>query len=115
MYGHIQVPRRGAPHPGLPLPRQPNALSVLATRWYPHIDGAGTRGDAGAFALVAGVLDDRAAPAAIGASLGKTECALVAVDAPRAVTGGAHLGAGARPRPAARAVGARRRAGQPQR
>src|ERR1700744_6357957 len=115
MHGHIQVTRRGTPQPGLTLPGQPNALSVLDARRYPHVDGAGTRCDAGAFALLAGVLDDRAAPPAIGAGLGKAECALVAVDYARAVTGGAPLGAGARPRPAAMAVGARRRAGQPQR
>src|SRR4030088_2331606 len=115
MHGHIQVTGRGSAQPGLTLAGQPNTLSVLDTRRYPHVDGAGTRRDSGAFALVAGVLDDRAAPPAVGARLGKAECALIPVDHTGAVARRTHLRAGTRSRAAAVAVRAGRRAGQAQR
>src|SRR6201996_2070419 len=115
MHRHVQVARGGAAQPGLALPRQPNALPVFDTRGNPHVDGAGAGGDAGALALVAGVLDDRAAAPAIRAGLGETERALVAVDHAGAVASGTHLRAGARARATAMAIGARGRAGQPQR
>src|ERR1700722_12781606 len=114
MHGHVQVTRRGATQPGLTLPGQPDPLSVFDTRRDPHIDRAGAGGDTGAFALVARVLDDRAAAAALSAGFGEAERALVAADHPGTVTGRAHLRAGARARAAAMAIGARRRTGQPQ-
>src|SRR5262249_27569464 len=101
--------------PGLALPGQPDPLSVLDTGGDPHVDGARPRGHAGAFALVAGLLDDRAAAPAIGAGLREAERALVSVDHTGTVAGGADLRAGARARAAAMTIGARRRAGQPQR
>ena len=115
MHGDIQVARRGAPQPGLALAGQPDALAVLDARRDPHVDGAGPGGDTGAPAFVAGMLDDRAAATTVGARFGEPERALVAVDHPGAVTGRADLRAGAGARPAAVAVGARRRAGEPQR
>src|SRR6202012_4494172 len=115
MHRHVQVTRRRTAQPGFTLPGQPNALPVFDTRRNAHIDGAGAGGDSGAFALLAGVLDDRAATPAIGARLGEPERALVAVDDAGAVTGGADLRAVPRPPATAVAVGARRRTGQPQR
>src|SRR5436305_627433 len=115
MHGHIQVARRRAAQPGLALAGQPDPLSVLDTGRDPHVDGARAGGYAGAFAFVAGVLDDRAAAPAVRAGFGEAERALIAVDHARAVTAGADLRAGARARAAAMAIGARRGAGQPQR
>src|SRR5271166_279465 len=115
MHGHVQITRRSAAQAGLALPGQPDPLSVFDAGRDPHVDGAGAGGDTGALALVAGVLNDRAAPPAVGARFGETERTLVAVDHTRAVARRTHLRAGARPRATAMAVGARRRAGQPQR
>src|SRR6201995_2931825 len=115
MHRHVQVTRRGTAQPGLALPGQPNPLSVFDSGRDSHVDGAGAGSDAGAFALVAGVLDDRTAAPAIGARFRESERPLVAADHAGAVTGGAHLRAGARPRPAPMAIRAWRRAGQPQR
>src|SRR5690606_18501565 len=106
---------RRAAQARLALPGQPDALTVLDTGGNPHVDGAGPGGDAGAPAFLAGMLDDRAATTTLGAGFGETESALVAADHAGAVTARAHLRAGARPCTAAVAVGARRRAGQPQR
>ena len=115
MHGDVQVARRRTAQPGFALAGQPDALTVLDARRDPDVDGAGAGGHAGALALVARVLDDRAAAPALGARLGEAERTLVAVDHARAVAVRAHLRAGARTRAAAMAVGARRRAGQPQR
>src|SRR5262245_22932587 len=61
------------------------------------------------------MLDDRAATAAFGARFGETERALVAADDAGSVAVRTHLRAGARTCPAAMAIRARRRAGEPQR
>src|ERR1700759_2321964 len=111
----IEVARRRTAQARFALARQPDPLAVFHTRWNPHVDRTTAGGDAGALALVAGVLDDRPAAAALGARLGNPESALIAVDYARAVTRRADLRAGARARSAAMAVGARRRTGQPQR
>ena len=115
MHGDIEVTGGRTAQPRFALAGQTDALAVLDTRWDSHVDGATASGDAGAPAFVAGVLDDRAAPAAVRAGLGESERALVAGDHAGSVAGGAHLGAGSRPGSAAVAVGARSRAGQPQR
>src|SRR5215472_15235317 len=115
MHRHVEVARRRTAQPGLALAGQPDPLAILDTGRDPHIDGAGAGGHAGAFALVARVLDDRAAAPAIGAGFGEAERALVAVDHSGAVAARTHLRAGARTRAAAMTVGAWRRAGQPQR
>src|SRR6185437_6193614 len=85
VHRHVQVARRGAAQPGLTLPGQPDPLSVFDTGRDTHVDRASAGGDARAFALLAGVLDDRAAAAAFGARFGEAERALVAVDHARAV------------------------------
>src|SRR5262249_31927900 len=113
--GHIEVAGRRTAQTGLALTGEPDPLSVLDARRDPHVDGAGAGSDARAVSLVAGVLDDRAAAPALGARFGESERALVAVDDARTVAVRAHLRARAGPRPAAMTVGARRRAGQPQR
>src|SRR6478609_4759767 len=115
MYRHVQVTRRGSAQTGLALPCQPDPLAVLDTRRDPDIDGAGAGGDAGAVTLVARMLDDRTAATAFGAGFGEPERALVAADDTGAVAGRADLRAGARACPAAMAIRAWRRAGQPQR
>ncbi len=115
MHGDVEVARRRTAQPGLTLAREPNALPVFDTRGDAHVDGARSGGDAGPPAFVTRVLDDGTAAAAFGARFGEPERALVAVDDAGAVTAGADLRAGTRPGPAAVAVGARRRAGEPQR
>src|SRR5260370_11305794 len=115
MHRHVTVRRWSTADPGLALRGQPDPLSILNARRDPHVDGAGAGGDSGAFALVAGVLDDRAAAPAFGAGFGESERALIAADHTGTVAVGAHLRAGARACSAAMAIGARRRAGQPQR
>src|ERR1700739_5182803 len=99
MNRHIQVTRRCTAQPGLALSGRPDPLSVLDTGRDPHVDGAGAGGHAGALALVAGVLDDRAAAPAVGAWFGETERALVAADHTGAVARRTHLRAGTRLRP----------------
>src|SRR6202034_1947700 len=113
--GDVQISRRSAAQSRFTLTGQPDPLPVLHARGYPDVDGAGSRRDTGALAFIAGVLDDRPAAAALGRRLGEAESPLIAVDYARAVTRRADLRAGARPGSAAMAVGARRRAGQPQR
>src|ERR1700739_3638336 len=96
MNRHIQVTRRCTAQPGLALSGRPDPLSVLDAGRDPHVDGAGAGRHAGALALVAGVLDDRAGAPAIGAGFGEAERALVAVDHAGAVASGTNLRAGAR-------------------
>src|ERR1700730_10418000 len=115
MHGDIQVARRSAAQSGFALTGQPDPLPVFHARGYPDVDGSGAGGDTGSLAFLAGMLDDRPAAAALGARLGEAESALITVDYARAVTRRADLRAGARPGSAAMTVGARRRAGQPQR
>src|ERR1700756_1677650 len=105
MHRHVQIARRCASKPCLALTGQPDALTVLHARGYPHVDGPAARGHAGAFALGARVLDDRARAAAVGARLRESESTLVAADHAGAVARRAHLRARARPRAAAVTIG----------
>src|ERR1700738_4364694 len=115
MHGDVQVARRRPPQPCLALTGQPDALPVLHAGRYPDVYRAGAGSRPGAFALGAGVLDDRAGAPAVGARFGEPERALVAVDHARSVARAAHLRAGARACTAAMTVGARCGAGEPQR
>src|SRR4029077_713717 len=115
MYCHVEVPRGGPAQAGLTLTGQPDPLAILDTGRDPHIDGARAGRHARALALLAGVLDDRAAAAAFGARFGEPERTLIAADDTGAVSVRAHLRAGARTGAAAMAIRARRRAGEPQR
>src|SRR5882757_6148230 len=115
MYCHVEIPRGGTTQAGLALSGQPDALAILDTGRDPHIDCASAGRHARAFALLAGVLDDRAAATAFGARFGEPERTLIAADHTGPVAVRADLWAGARTCPAAMAIRARRRAGEPQR
>src|SRR3954449_6509162 len=113
MNGHVQVARRCSAQTGLTLAGQPDPLAVLDARRDPHVDRARASGHPGALAFRARMLDDRTAAPAFGAGFGEPERALIAADDTRAVAVRADLRAGARTCPAAMAIRARCRAGEP--